>query len=86
MRTWLLSAGMVAALGSSGCVGASLVAARAADDLGCPEAKITVTSREMGGYDARGCGKRGSYVVRAGEVMQDSGHDELPAEMPKGGD
>jgi hypothetical protein len=77
---------MAAALGSSGCVGASLVAAHAADDLGCPEAKITVSSREMGGYEAHGCGKHASYVVRAGEVMQDSGHDELPADMPKGGD
>jgi len=86
MRTWFLSAGMVAALGSSGCVGASLVAAHAAEDLGCPEAKITVTSREFSGYEARGCGKHASYVVRAGEVMQDSGHEELPAEMPRGGD
>ena len=75
MRTWWLSAGMVAALGSSGCVGASLVAAHAADDLGCPEAKITVTSREMGGYDATGCGKHFSYLVRGGEVLPDSGGD-----------
>ena len=76
---------MVAALSSSGCANASLVAARAAGDLGCPQSQITVTSREMGGYEARGCGKQERYMVRAGEVMQDSGQ-ELPMEMPKGGD
>lgn len=86
MRIGWLAAGMVAALGASGCVGASLVAAHAADDLGCPEGKITVTSRELSGYEARGCGKHASYVVRAGEVMQDSAHDELPADMPRGAD
>jgi hypothetical protein len=78
---------MVMALGSSGCAGAGLVAARAADDMHCPAKDITVTSREMGAYDAQGCGKRESYVVRGGEVLPDSGaQDDLPAAMPKGAD
>jgi hypothetical protein len=69
------AAGFLAILGAGGCTGASLVAARAADDMGCPEKDIKVTSREMGTYDARGCGKHMSYVVRAGEVLPDSGGD-----------
>jgi hypothetical protein len=72
---WLVTAGMLAALGASGCAGASLVAARAAEDMSCPEKEIKVTSREMGAYDARGCGKHLSYVVRAGEVLPDDGSD-----------
>lgn len=82
MRTWILGA---AVLGSVGCTGASMVSARAAEDLHCPEKQITVTSREMGAYTAQGCGKHSSYVVRAGEVMPDPGaHDDLPDKMPKG--
>jgi hypothetical protein len=50
-------------------------AARAADDLSCPEKDIKVTSREMDAYDARGCGRHMSYVVRAGEVLPDTGGD-----------
>jgi hypothetical protein len=87
MRAWILAVGVVGALGSSGCAGASLVAARAAEDMHCPASRISVTSREMGGYDAQGCGKRESYMVRGGEVMPDTGaQDDLPAAMPKGGD
>jgi hypothetical protein len=71
----LLATGFVAIIGGTGCTGASLVAARAADDLSCPEKEIKVTSREMGAYDARGCGRHMSYVVRAGEVLPDSGGD-----------
>ncbi|APR81078.1 Hypothetical protein A7982_06425 [Minicystis rosea] len=74
-------------LSSTGCTGASLVAARAAADLHCPEKDISVKSREMGAYDANGCGKHASYVVRAGEVMPDmSAQDDLPAKMPNGED
>ncbi len=41
--------------GATACAGASLVAARAASDMSCPEKEITVTSRDdMGGYDAAG--------------------------------
>jgi hypothetical protein len=43
--------------------------------MNCPEKDIKVVSREMGAYDAKGCGKRFSYVVRAGEVLPDSGED-----------
>jgi hypothetical protein len=83
MRTMAAMAA-VAALGAAGCAGAGLVKARAAEDLHCPEKEITVESREMGTYDARGCGRHASYAVRAGEVMSDSGReDDLPAEMPK---
>jgi hypothetical protein len=32
----------------------------------------------MGAYDAKGCGRHMSYVVRAGEVMPDSGGDLEP--------
>jgi hypothetical protein len=71
----LLAVGFVAIVGGAGCAGASLVAARAADDLSCPEKQIKVTSREMGAYDARGCGRHMSYVVRAGEVLPDTGGD-----------
>src|SRR5262249_51346664 len=58
--------------------GASLVATRAASDLSCPEKEIKVESREMGGYEAHGCGRHMSYVVRAGEVIPDSGEDLGP--------
>jgi hypothetical protein len=67
--------GFVSLVGVTGCAGASLVAARAADDMSCPEKDIKVTSREMGAYDARGCGKKLSYVVRGGEVLTDDGSD-----------
>jgi hypothetical protein len=83
MRTWTAMVA-AAALSASGCAGASLVKARAAEDLRCPEKEITVESREMGTYDARGCGKQASYAVRGGEVVTDTGReDDLPAEMPK---
>jgi len=75
MRAQALMAGLVAMLGAAGCTGASLVAARAAEDLSCPEKDIKVTSREMGAYDAKGCGKSMSYMVRAGEVIPDNGPD-----------
>jgi hypothetical protein len=82
MQPSSLAAGALLAIlstGTVGCTGASLVAARAAEDLSCPEKDIKVTSRDdMGGYDARGCGKRLSYMVRAGEVISDSGNDALP--------
>jgi hypothetical protein len=87
MRAFLVLTLVTMALGSMGCVGAGLVASRAAEDLHCPEKQISVTSREMGAYTAEGCGKHASYVVRAGEVMSDPGaHDDLPAKMPKGED
>jgi hypothetical protein len=73
MRGHVGLAVLVAAMGASGCVGASLVAAKAAEDLSCPEKEIKVQSREMGGYDAQGCGKHMSYMVRAGEVLPDPG-------------
>jgi hypothetical protein len=77
--------GATAMIGSAGCAGASLVAAKAAEDLHCPKKEITVTNREMGAYDASGCGKHASYLVRAGEVEPDTGaHDDLPEKMPKG--
>jgi hypothetical protein len=80
---WILSAVAAAAL-STGCAGSSLVAAKAAEDLHCPRGEISVESREMGAYDAHGCGKHASYVVRAGEVMPDTGsQDDLPTKMPK---
>lgn len=83
MRVWLLGA-VSLALGSAGCAGAGLVAARASQELHCPEKDITVHSREMGAYTAEGCGKHASYVVRAGEVMPDPGaHEDLPDGMPK---
>lgn len=75
MRARVAAAGLVAMLGAAGCAGAGLVAARAAEDMSCPEKDIKVTSREMGAYDARGCGKHMSYVVRAGEVLPDDGSD-----------
>jgi hypothetical protein len=79
-----MAVGAVAALAASGCAGASLVKARAAEDLRCPEKEITVESRDMSAYDARGCGRQASYVVRGGEVMTDSGReDDLPSEMPR---
>lgn len=72
------------ALGSIGCAGAGMVAARASAELHCPEKDITVHSREMGAYTAEGCGKHASYVLRAGEVMPDPGaHEDLPDSMPK---
>jgi hypothetical protein len=70
--------GLIALAAATGCTGASLVAARAAQDLSCPEKDIQVTSREMGAYDAKGCGRSMSYLVRAGEVMTDSGGDLAP--------
>jgi hypothetical protein len=84
-RTWTVAAAVgAAALGAAGCAGAGLVKARAAEDLRCPEKEITIESREMDTYDARGCGRHASYAVRAGEVMSDNGReDDLPAEMPK---
>jgi hypothetical protein len=75
MRAQILATGLVAVLGAGGCAGAGLVAARAAEDMSCPEKDIKVQSREMGGYDANGCGKHLSYVVRGGEVLPDSGGD-----------
>lgn len=85
MRASVLVA--MVSIGSAGCAGASLVAARAAEELHCPEKDITVTSREMGTYTAEGCGKHASYVLRAGEVMADPGaQDDLPEKMPKGED
>lgn len=87
MRTWVISAAMALGLFSTGCAGASLVSARAADELRCPASEISVTSRDMGAYDARGCGKQASYVVRGGEVMPDTGgQDDMPSKMPKGED
>ncbi len=83
MRARTLLAGLVAVLGTGGCVGANLVAARAAEDLSCPEKDIKVTTREMGAYDAHGCGKHLSYVVRAGEVLPDDGSD-LGQSPPRG--
>jgi hypothetical protein len=68
-------AGLVAVIGASGCTGASLVAAKAGEDLSCPEKDIKVQSREMGAYDAQGCGKHMSYMVRGGEVLHDDGPD-----------
>jgi hypothetical protein len=85
--TTFVACGFLAVLvpGTTACAGANLVAARAAEDLGCPEKDIKVTSRDdMGGYDAKGCGKHLSYVVRAGEVLPDSGNDPLP-ELKGGG-
>lgn len=73
MDAWRTAAWLLAAVGATGCAGAGLVAARAATDLRCPEKEITVTEREMGGYEASGCGKRMSYLVRAGEVLTDEG-------------
>jgi len=73
MRAWIMAAGIAAAAGVTGCAGARLVAARAADDLGCPEKQIKVEGREMGSYEASGCGKHMSYTVRAGEVLPDNG-------------
>ena len=75
MRAQVFMAGLVGLLGAAGCTGAGLVAARAAEDLSCPEKDIKVTGREMGAYDAKGCGKSMSYVVRAGEVLPDNGTD-----------
>ena len=75
MRAQIVAAGLWAVAGASGCAGAGLVAARAAEDLSCPEKDIKVTSRELGGYDASGCGKHLSYLVRAGEVLPDSGEE-----------
>jgi hypothetical protein len=66
---------IAAAIACSGCAGASLVAARAAEDLRCPEKDIKVTSLEMSAYEASGCGKSARYVVRGGEVLTDSGGD-----------
>ncbi len=66
---------LVTLAGAPGCAGAGLVAARAAEDMSCPEKDIQVTNREMGAYDARGCGKKLSYVVRGGEVLTDDGSD-----------
>ncbi len=83
MRARILATGLVVLVGTAGCASAGLVAARAAEDLSCPEKEIKVTSREMGAYDARGCGKHMSYVVRAGEVLPDSG-DDLGSAMPRG--
>ena len=71
MGARIVAAGLLAVAGVTGCAGAGLVAARAANDLRCPEKDIKVTEREMGGYEASGCGKRMSYVVRAGEVLSD---------------
>jgi hypothetical protein len=62
-------------LGSTACASAHLVAVKAADDMSCPAKDIEVVSREMGAYEAKGCGKKMSYVVRAGEVMADDGND-----------
>jgi hypothetical protein len=73
MRAPVLLATLVVLWGGSGCAGAGLVAARAAEDLSCPQKEIKVTSREMGAYDAHGCGKHMSYVVRGGEVLTDDG-------------
>jgi hypothetical protein len=75
MRAGIVAAGLWAVMGASGCAGAGLVAARAAEDMSCPEKDIKVTTREMGGYDATGCGKHFSYLVRGGEVLPDSGGD-----------
>lgn len=86
-KLWIGSLASIASWTAWGCSGASLVAARAAEDLRCPKNEISVTSREMDTYDAHGCGKHASYVVRAGEVMPDTGaQDDLPAKMPKGDD
>jgi hypothetical protein len=85
MRTAIIVAvGLWAAASAAGCAGAGLVAARAASDLSCPEKDITVEGREMGGYTARGCGRNMSYVVRAGEVIPDTGEELGP--MPTHGD
>jgi hypothetical protein len=73
MRAQIWAAGLVGVLGAGGCAGAGLVAARAAEDMRCPEKDIKVESREMGGYEATGCGKHFSYVVRGGEVLPDTG-------------
>lgn len=87
MRACKLLVAVAAVLGGAGCAGASLVSARAAADLSCPEKDISVSSREMGAYDASGCGKRASYVVRAGEVMADpGGQDDLSGKMPRDDD
>ena len=87
MRVQLLLVGLASALASAGCAGAGLVSARAADDLRCPEKEISVKSRDMGGYEAQGCGRQASYMVRGGEVMpDDSSADDLPSTMPKGGE
>ena len=75
MRAPIVAAGLWAVVFAAGCAGAGLVAARAAEDMSCPESDIKVTGREMGGYDATGCGKHLSYVVRGGEVLPDSGGD-----------
>jgi hypothetical protein len=77
----IVAVGLWAAGGATGCAGAALVAARAASDLSCPEKEIKVETREMGGYEARGCGRQMSYVVRAGEVIADSGEELGP--MPR---
>ena len=87
MRARLLVAALSLSLGSLGCVGSRLVSARAAEELHCPRKDISVTSRDMGAYDAHGCGKHASYVVRGGEVMPDTGgQDDLPDKMPNGED
>jgi hypothetical protein len=75
MRARVVAVMLVGMMGSVGCAGASLVSARAAEELGCPEKEIKVTSREMGGYEASGCGKSQRYVVRGGEVLPDVGGD-----------
>ncbi len=75
MRTITRLAAVLIVLGSTACASAHLVAARAADDMSCPAKEIEVVSREMGSYEAKGCGKKMSYVVRAGEVMADDGND-----------
>jgi hypothetical protein len=80
MRAWILLAVVVLGSGLMSCASSGLVAARAAEDLRCPEKDIKVTSREMGAYDANGCGKHMSYVVRGGEVLPDSGGDPVVGE------
>jgi hypothetical protein len=75
MRTLACLVAVVAVAGGAGCASARLVAARAAEDMSCPEKDIEVVSREMGAYDAKGCGRKLSYMVRGGEVITDDGTD-----------
>jgi hypothetical protein len=51
-------------IAAAGCGGVRTVRARAANDLHCPEADVSVEELGAGGYAARGCGASISYTCR----------------------
>ncbi len=66
----------LAAVAFCGCM-SSVARSRAANEFGCPESQVEVTSLGSNGWDATGCGQEAVFVCNSEDQ-----HDLLPGEDP----